>query len=50
MMKTKYIVEEVIMEAKSEDGSIIKKKVRVNGKKHILADEWEDIEDGSSNN
>jgi hypothetical protein len=46
----KIIVEEIIMEAKQEDGSVIKKRVKVKGKKNILADEWEDIEDGSSNN
>ena len=45
----KYIVEEIIMEATQEDGSVIRKRVKVNGKKKILSDEWEDL-DGSSNN
>ena len=49
-MKNKYIIQEIIMEARSADGSVFKKRVKVNGKERILADEWEDIEDGSSNN
>ena len=49
-LNEKYIVEEIIMEATQEDGTIIRKRVKVEGKKHILAEEWEDIDDGSSNN
>jgi hypothetical protein len=49
-IENQYVVEEIIMEAKQENGSILKKRVRINGKKVIWADEWEDVEDGSSNN
>ncbi len=49
-MKNKYIVEEIIMEATQNDGSVIKKRVKVNGKKNISVEDWEEIEDGSGNN
>ncbi|MFZ3130700.1 MAG: hypothetical protein WA125_06250 [Desulfosporosinus sp.] len=49
-LEEKYIVEEIIMEATQEDGSVIRKRVKINGKKYISAEEWEDIKDGSNNN
>ena len=49
-LKEKYVVEEIIMEATQEDGSVIKKRVKINGKKNIAVEDWEDMKDGSSNN
>lgn len=43
MKGPKYIVEEIIMEATQEDGTVIKKRVKVNNKKFIKEEEWEDI-------
>lgn len=50
MTELKARVEEIIMEATQADGTVIKKRVKVHGKKFITQEEWEDIDDGSSHN